>query len=203
MGTTSYPDLIMHPVRMRILHVLARRELTTRQIARELPDISQASVYRHARLLADAGLLRVVRELPVRGLVERVYAFDPNSTNLRISEMNSHPADFLRFFQIFVGALLDQYRLYSNHPDADPARDGVAFWGEVLYLTPQEHDAAIAVLREATKPWEVGEPSEGRLRFHVSRILIPDLLSSETNVPEDADSPKQTAPPKQTAKERP
>ncbi len=173
----------MHPIRARILDVLARRELTTRQIAAELPDISQASVYRHARLLADAGLLRVVREVPVRGLMERVYAFELEAAYLLADEMAAQtPADFLRYFQVFVNALLDQYRLYSNRPDADPLADGVSFRGTVQYLTKPERDALVAELQEVLQKRSNNGPAEGRLRYHISRILIPDK-----GVPEDAD----------------
>src|SRR5690242_1673068 len=71
---TSRADLILHPVRMRLLVALARRQLTTRQLSARLPDVAQATLYHHLGLLTRAGLLRVVSQRPVRGTLEKRYA---------------------------------------------------------------------------------------------------------------------------------
>ena len=71
----STADLVLHPVRLRILQAfLGGRHLTTGDLARELPDVAQAGLYRHVRSLAEGGVLEVVRERQVRGAVERTYA---------------------------------------------------------------------------------------------------------------------------------
>lgn len=188
MDSRTLVNLTMHPIRARLLYVLGRRELTTQQIVHELPDISQASVYRHVRLLAKSGLLRVVREVPVRGISERVYAFDIDEATAKAHEMPEQtPADFLRYFQIFVNALLDQYRLYSLRDDADPRTDGVAFWGEVLYLSRQEHQELIQELLNVTHARRDNAPSADRTRFHISRILIPDKTPPAPDADSDQD----------------
>ena len=175
MTALSKPDLILHPIRGRILAVLARREMTTRQIARALPDISQASVYRHVTLLASAGLLKVVREVPNRGMVERVYAFVVEEAMLQADHLpDAAPKDFLRYFKSFSDAVVGQYRRYCSQPNADPLRDGVAFWGEVLYLTPKERDEVLTALQAATQKFKANDPTPARERFYISRIFIPD-----------------------------
>ena len=65
----SRADLIMHPVRMRLLATLAHRQLTPRQLSQLLPDIPQATLYHHLGILTRAELLRVVSERQIRGAV--------------------------------------------------------------------------------------------------------------------------------------
>src|SRR5690349_846199 len=67
-------DLLLHPVRLRIVHAMSGgRTLTTSQLCDLLPDVSKATVYRHVALLADGGVLEVTGEQRVRGAVERHY----------------------------------------------------------------------------------------------------------------------------------
>src|SRR6185437_4634635 len=75
MMTVSTADLVLHPVRLRILQAfLGGRRLTTGDLARELPDVAQAGLYRHVSRLAEGGVLEVVSERQARGAVERTYA---------------------------------------------------------------------------------------------------------------------------------
>nr|BFD80605.1 hypothetical protein StreXyl84_00060 [Streptomyces sp. Xyl84] len=67
-------ELLLHPVRMRIVHAMHDgRTRTTTELCALLPDVSKATVYRHVGLLADGGLLAVEGEQRVRGSVERRY----------------------------------------------------------------------------------------------------------------------------------
>src|SRR6266545_1576561 len=67
-------DLLLHPVRLRILKAfLGDRALTTTQLAAELDDVPAGSLYRHVALLTKAGILQVVAERRIRGAVERTY----------------------------------------------------------------------------------------------------------------------------------
>ena len=46
-------DIILHPVRMRILQNLATRNLTPLQLAEELVNVPQATLYRHLNKLVE------------------------------------------------------------------------------------------------------------------------------------------------------
>ncbi len=181
----SKADLLLHPIRGRILMVLARRRMTTRQIAHALPDISQASVYRHVAVLAEAGVLQVVEEIPIRGVIERVYAFDEDAALVRPDEMTTAaPDDYLRYFQMFVDDLMQIYRRYAGQENAHPNRDGVAFWGEILHLTREERREVGEELRSVTRKRRDNEPRPDRLRYYIGRVFIPD--SSEDGLPQAA-----------------
>src|SRR2546430_2345141 len=75
-------ELIVHPVRLRILEAAQRQKLTSRQIAEYLPDVPQATLYRQIKLLLDGGLLEVVEERLVHGIVEKVYTLPEGAGHL-------------------------------------------------------------------------------------------------------------------------
>ena len=61
-------DLLLHPIRIRIIQALLDGSaLTTKQLKLQLTDVPSASLYRHVAMLADAGVLVVTGERPVRG----------------------------------------------------------------------------------------------------------------------------------------
>jgi DNA-binding transcriptional ArsR family regulator len=63
---------VAHPLRSRCLTLLADREASPAEIAREL-GIEVSKVGYHVSALAKAGLIEKVRERPVRGAVEHFY----------------------------------------------------------------------------------------------------------------------------------
>ncbi len=72
----SRSELLLHPIRWRVIQALMGRELTTSDLKERLADVAVTTLYRQVAILADAGLLRVVAERQVRGAVERTYALD-------------------------------------------------------------------------------------------------------------------------------
>ena len=77
------PDLILHPIRMRIILALAQgRSLTAQELGAALPDVAQATLYRHLNRLLKGGVLAVVDERQVRGAVERIYALREENLDL-------------------------------------------------------------------------------------------------------------------------
>lgn len=68
-------DVVLNPVRMKVICSIARRGAASAlQLAKELPEVPQASLYRHIRKLADSGVIQVVEETRIRGTIERTYA---------------------------------------------------------------------------------------------------------------------------------
>ena len=76
-------DLLLHPVRMRIVQaLLGDRELTTAQLQGELPDVPAATLYRQVAALLNGGALEVTNERRVRGTYERTYRLRPENTHI-------------------------------------------------------------------------------------------------------------------------
>jgi DNA-binding transcriptional ArsR family regulator len=168
-------ELLLHPVRLRIVHALSGgRTRTTAELCARLPDVSQATVYRHVGTLADAGILEVAGEQRVRGFVERGYRLRPERAVITAEKAASATVeDHRRVFATAMAVLLAEFGSYLDGPGADPAADLVGYRQHAIWLTEDERATLIAGLREAILPVIGNEPAEGRTPHLVSPILFP------------------------------
>ncbi|MFF3334659.1 helix-turn-helix domain-containing protein [Streptomyces sp. NPDC002888] len=168
-------DLLLHPVRLRIVHAMSGgRPLTTSQLCGLLPDVSKATVYRHVGTLADGGLLEVEDEQRVRGAVERRYRLRQARAVIDAETAASlSPADHRRAFAVAMASLLAEFNAYLDRDGADPAADLVGYRQHAVWLSPQERAEMIDALREALLPHVRHAPSPERTRHLISPILFP------------------------------
>ena len=125
----SSADLLLHPVRLRIVQAFrGDRELTTLQLSAELSDVPAASLYRHVARLVDADVLQVVAERRVRGAVEQTYVLRPAAASISADEIAKMSAENHRqaFMALVAGLLADADR-YLQCPRIDPLRDGGSY----------------------------------------------------------------------------
>ncbi len=174
---TPKADLILHPVRMRVILALAGRQMTARQLAAALADVAPATLYRHLNAMAAGGVLAVVERHPVRGTVEKVYALaGPGAGYLSaadVAEMDKD--DYMQLFTGFVVTLLGDFARYLNHREAiNPAADGVGFQKYPVYLSDAEFLEFGKRLSELLLPYLTTEPSPERQRRLFSLIVLPD-----------------------------
>ncbi len=55
--STTRADLILHPLRLRIIETLVNSEpLTPQEMRMRLPGVAQATLYRHLKILTDSGI---------------------------------------------------------------------------------------------------------------------------------------------------
>jgi len=179
---TSRAELILHPVRMRLIVALARRRLTARQLGAILADVPQATLYHHLGLLTKGGVLRVVEEHPVRGTVEKVYALASEQFLSPDDMAVATPDDHLRYFTAFVTGLLADFGRYLQSGPVDLARDGVGYHPLVLHLSDEELMQLAQALNAALLPFLRNEPAPNRRRRLFSTVLMPDVS------PPDADA---------------
>lgn len=173
--TSSTADLLLHPVRLRVLQLLlGGEEMTTSEIAARLPDVPTASLYRHIARLADAEVLRVVRERAVRGTSERTYAVDLAATHVGPDAVRRMtPEDHRRAFTAFVAGLLGQFERYLEREEIDSAEDRISYRQAVLWLSDEELDEMVAELRTTITRRLDNRSAAGRTRRTLATILLP------------------------------
>jgi DNA-binding transcriptional ArsR family regulator len=168
-------DLLLHPVRMRILQALFDADpLTTAQLRERLPDIAPATMYRHIAALAEGGVLEVVEEKRVRGTVERSY-------RVRKEEAVVDPAaraamtrdDHRRAFTTFAASLMGDFDRYFAREEAEPNADGVVYRQAAVWLTNEEFAEMVAEIEHAVVS-RMDRVREGRGRRVVSLVVVPD-----------------------------
>jgi DNA-binding transcriptional ArsR family regulator len=174
-------ELLLHPVRLRLIHAFAGgRSLTTAQLAARLPDVSQATVYRHVATLADAGILELESEKRVRGFVERRYRLQRSAAAVTPARAASASKNEHRqAFATAMAVLLAEYAQYLDRPDTDPAADQVGYRQHAIWLTDDERAKLIDGLRTAVLPIIGNEPGPGRAPYLLSPILFPLATSAE------------------------
>ncbi len=174
---TVKEDLLLHPVRLRIILATAGRQVTPQQLANELPDIPQATLYRHINTLAAAGILSVVKERRVRNTLEKTYALPDQSLMLTAEDLeNAGPEDYIRLFTQYFGLLLGYYVRYIQHGNVDLARDNVLFQMFPAYLSEVEAQELGQTLKAALLPYLKNEPSPERQRSIFGLISLPDTV---------------------------
>ena len=174
-------EILLHPVRLRIVLAFGLERLTTAQLAERLPDIAHATLYRQVATLADAGMLEVVAERRVRGGVERTYALAEGAARLGPEDVVGMTTDeLMRGFLVFAGTLVDSVGRYLDDPDADITRDPLSFRQAALWLDEPERTELFERLRAAVEPYLENEPLEGRERILFNTIFIPDPAASRT-----------------------
>lgn len=167
-------ELLLHPVRLRIVHLLAAGELTTTDLGARLPDVSRVTVYRQVAVLAEHGFLEVAGEQRVRGAVERRYRLRrdrPVIDEDAAAAMSLE--DHRRGFAAAMAVLIAEFDAYLDRDGADPVGDGVSYRQGVLWLSPAElaelTRRMLGVLRDAT----ANEPAPGRAPYLLSPVVFP------------------------------
>lgn len=174
-------DLLLHPVRLRLLLAFANdRRLTPKQAAAALRDVPQATVYRQIERLHRGGALEVVAERRIRGAVERTFAITAGGGLLSPEELAKMPRDEqLGYFQAFLAGLIEQFDEYLERPDIDLVRDGVGYRAVMLNLTDDEFTQMAKAINSAIGPYLKREPGPDRKRRVLATVSVPVNESGE------------------------
>jgi DNA-binding transcriptional ArsR family regulator len=173
-------DLLLHPIRLRIIQALIGNPMTPLRLKEVLGDVAQATLYRHVNQLHEGGLLEVVDEQPVRGGVERTYGVVTEAVSLGQDAYEDADAEeHIRYFATFLGTLLDSFGAYLEAGDPDFVADGVGYRQVPLWLTDEEFTELAAEIGEAMRERLGNEPGEGRTRRLISTVLMPDVRATD------------------------
>lgn len=168
-------DLILHPVRLRILHAMSHGTTsTTSDLCARLPDISKATVYRHVAVLVDGGLLEVVDEQRVHGAVERHYRLNRERASIDgDTAATMSLEDHRRAFAVAVAVLVAEFNTYLDRENADPTADSVGYMQLPLWLTQDELTETISEVINIIQSRMDNKPSDDRSQYLVSPIVFP------------------------------
>lgn len=168
-------DLLLHPIRLRVVQALINRPLTPSALNEVLSDVAPATLYRHINHLEAGGLIRVSNERRVRGGVERTFEIEHDAVALDDADLADTDTDtHFQYFATFVGTLLSDYAAYLQNGQPDLATDRVGYRQAALWLTDDEFDQLASELREAITRRMDHQTGPGRRRRLVTSIVMPD-----------------------------
>ncbi len=161
-------DVLLNPVRMRIIQTLAvKQNMTATEICEKINDIPRTTLYRHIRILLDNDVLSVISEQKVRGSLERTLA-------LNIEEIMKHNT-LENAAQNAFAFLMNKYMMiqkYFNGQYPDPAKDKIFLNSTILMTTDEEFDQFLLELRELIIKYNF-EFSEGRKARDIAIVSVP------------------------------
>jgi DNA-binding transcriptional ArsR family regulator len=167
-------ELFLHPIRLRILQTLVADTLTTQEIADRLPDVPKSSIYRHLKILFEAGLVAVADIRPVKGVEEKVYRLAQMPHVAAPDAARLTPDDLVRYLTTFLVAVLHDFSRYA-HGDTPPnlGADLAGFTETIFYATDAEFTHAIVALNEAIAPLAANGPGAGRRKRKLATVTHP------------------------------
>ena len=167
-------DLLLHPVRLRIVQALLGEDhLTTAELRDRLADVPAATLYRQVTTLIEGELLEVVAERKVRGAVERSLAVRADKVHVGPDEARTMSSeDHRQAFMTFTAALLADFDHYLDRGDVDLARDLVGYSQIGVHLSDEEMGQLLAELNAVVAPLLRNEPGPGSTRRILTTVFI-------------------------------
>ncbi|MFC7371652.1 helix-turn-helix domain-containing protein [Fictibacillus iocasae] len=168
-------DILLHPVRMRIIQSLMGSVPRSPQgLSELLSDIPRTSIYRHTKILAEAGVIEVAKEQPVRGSVEKFYRIAAAGAEVSPEELQSMSKDdHLRSFFTFLTMIHQQFEDYLDQGSIDLARDGAGYRQAALHLNEKEMMAFAQELNSVVCKYIGNTPGSDRTERLFTTIVVP------------------------------
>lgn len=167
-------ELVLHPIRFRIVQCLIGREsATTQDIAGILSDVPPASLYRHMNKLVQGGVLVVVQERRARGATEKTYALRDRAGDLTDEVAGMNREELMHTFSTFTASLVDDFARYITASDVDLVRDGLSFRKGIVHLSDEEFQSMMSGIRVLLDSAMKNAPNPNRHPRIISSIIVP------------------------------
>lgn len=173
--TAAKADIVLHPIRFRILMIASGRQVSAQQILSGLHDVPPSTAYRHIGQLVEAGILQAKEETTPRGTVEKTFTLPDQAADLSREEMAPVSSeDHMRYFTAFATLMMSQFRAYLDRKNPD-SKDGGWYWSEAVHLTDSEYDHFVKALKAIEGLAAAHQPGPERRRRLIFTAIIPDV----------------------------
>ena len=175
-------DLLLHPARLLIIQTLLQEPgKSAGDLCALLPELPQASVYRHIALLRDGGILHVEEGRNERNRKEQKYSLVEGAALMKPEKfMAMGHAGRTALFVQYLAALQAAFTQWSASADADPVKDGVGFRQGLLWLSDSEFQAMMQEVGEVFEKYlQLPRAPERKLRT-INTIVLPRSVDNET-----------------------
>ncbi len=167
-------NIMLNPVRMRIIQALATKESsTTNEICEKISDIPRTTLYRHINILLEANVLTVVSEKKIRGSYERTLALNTNEV-VQHNTLENIPQQAFSF-------LMNTYAKFENYFSSENKlheNNKVFLNNTVMMMDDQEFDQFLSELQTLFIKYHY-EMAEGRKPRDISIISSPVEAENE------------------------
>lgn len=170
----SQADVVIHPVRFRILQTLMAEDQSTKQIARHLSDVPASSLYRHLKILLEAGYIRVVKTRMVQGIQEKIYSLVRSPLLAPEDFQDATDSEHLRYFTIYLMTLLHGFADYLDaSAEVDFIADNAGYTEVILWASSSELESFASSINKALAPMLNYEPGAERQKHKIAVVTYP------------------------------
>ena len=169
-------DLIIHPIRLRIMQALSSKALTTQEIAALLPDVPKSSIYRHLKKLLDGEMVEVTEVNIIKGIEEKTYRITapPHLGEADIADFSKE--DHLRYFSGYIATVIQGFQNYLYAQEAlDLMADRVGYREIKFYASTEEFDEVFGRFNQDLLKLIQNEPTDGRKLRKFVTISHPEI----------------------------
>jgi DNA-binding transcriptional ArsR family regulator len=172
----SKADVILHPVRMKIIQSLVKRPLTVQELMEWNPDVPQATLYRQLKVLTESKVIFVSDERKVRGTVERIFSLNNEAAIISAFEADElSKEDHLKYFITFFANLIQGAEQYlDSGENLNMHKDGFGYRQIDLFLNDEEFHQLLNEMTSVIKNYASNEPNENRRRRSLATVFIPE-----------------------------
>jgi DNA-binding transcriptional ArsR family regulator len=169
-------NIIIHPIRMRILAELGARQCTTRQLAAALHDVPQVSVYKHINTLIKHGIVEVISEQPIRGTMERTLAVAAGQGRLSAEDFaKATTDDHKAYFMTYITSFVQAFNTYVEGKTTPEILEGGLVYNQIIaYANAAEIEDLRRKFTELLQPLFNNEPTADRKRLTLGAMIIPE-----------------------------
>lgn len=159
-------EVVMNPVRQRIFQYFLLHETgTVKELKKALPNVPNASLYRHIKILADHSILMVVSENRIRGTVESVYQINKDALATEDESGNA--------VQMSLLGICASFARYFASGSADPQKDLLLLTNCTLLLTDEEFLKFLSEINEVALKYMKVEATESSKTREITLISSP------------------------------
>ena len=159
-------EIVMNPVRQRIFQYFLLHETgTVKEVKKALPDVPNASLYRHIKILTDSSILMIVDENRIRGTVESVYQLNKEAMATEDETGNA--------VQMSLLSICASFARYFSSGNADPKKDMLLLTNCTLLLTDEEFSSFLSEINEIALKYMKVEPTANSKTRQITFISAP------------------------------
>ena len=159
-------EVVMNPVRQRIFQYFLLHETgTVKELKKALPDVPNASLYRHIKILTDCSILAVVGENRIRGTVESVYRLNRDALATEDEGGNA--------VQMSLLGICASFARYFAGGNVDPQKDMLLLTNCTLLLTDDEFMSFLSEINEIAVKYMKVKPTGDCKTRQITLISAP------------------------------
>ncbi|QHA93587.1 ArsR family transcriptional regulator [Bacillus sp. N1-1] len=170
----SKADIILHPVRMKIIQYLAKGDATGYEIVTGLPQIPQATLYRHLNILNKEHIIAVIDEKQIRGAVEKTYSLQKDGARINAGDFkNMSEEEQMQLLTTLYFDLLNKTEDYIKSENTIE-KDPFGFNRVELHLTEDEFHNMRNDLIGVYKKYNDRKTTREKRTIHMTQIFLPE-----------------------------